>query len=337
MGLLTTTKSWGRRFLAGARGLHGRNPPRAPLAVILGYHSIQYRPELCANTIGLGITHAASAFARQMELIACECSPVSLGDILHFLMGELPPPRNAVAVTFDDGYLDNAEIAAPVLARYGIPAAFFLTTSLISTTQVPWFCRMRHAFARTRNKEWVEPVRGQQWKLTGHRRRKAALQAAFEICSSMTESERQELLQSIERDLDVAPPALEAGLMMTWDQARALRDAGHLIGSHTCTHPNLAHVANGETARAELFESKRQIEKELNAAPRHFSYPHPALNPQWTPQTVTLTQEAGYETAVTTTPGVVFPAENTLLLPRLMAPARVEDLRVELQRAFRGG
>ena len=70
MGLLTTTKRWGRRFLPGEKGFHGRNPPRVPLAIILGYHSIQPRPELYADTIGLGITHAASAFEAQMELIA---------------------------------------------------------------------------------------------------------------------------------------------------------------------------------------------------------------------------------------------------------------------------
>jgi peptidoglycan/xylan/chitin deacetylase (PgdA/CDA1 family) len=334
MSLLATTTGWGRRFLAGPRGFRRVNPSRAPIALILGYHSVQPRPELCADTIGLGITHAASDFARQMELVARECCPVSLSDIPYFLRGELLPPRKAVAVTFDDGYRDNAEIAAPVLARYGIPAAFFLTTSLISTTQAPWFCRMRHAFAHTRKKVWVEPVRGREWKLTGLRGRKTALQGVFEIGSSMTESERLELLQSIEHDLGVAPPALEASLMMTWDQARALRDAGHLIGSHSRTHPNLARVANGETARAELFESKRQIGEELNAAPRHFSYPHPALNPHWTPQTVALTKEAGYETAVTTTPGAVFPGENTLLFPRIMAPKRAEDFRWELQRAF---
>jgi peptidoglycan/xylan/chitin deacetylase (PgdA/CDA1 family) len=337
MSLLTTTKSWGRRFLAGAREFQGENPPRTPIALILGYHSIQHRPELGADTIGLGITHAASAFARQMELLAREYSPVSLPEILNFLKGELPPPRNALAVTFDDGYRDNAEIAAPVLARYGIPAAFFLTTSLISTSQVPWFCCMRHAFARTRKKEWVEPVRGREWKLASSRRRKMALQAAIEIGSSMTGNERQTLMQTIERDLEVTPPAQEVPMMLTWDQVRALRDAGHVIGSHTCVHTNLAHVGSDEFIRAELFESKRQIENELRAAPRHFSYPHPALNPQWTPQTVALTMEAGYETAVTTTPGAVFPGENPLLLARLMAPKGVEDLRWELQRAFGGG
>ena len=51
------------------------------------------------------------------------------------------------------------------------------------------------------------------------------------------------------------------------------------MGSHTLTHPNVAHVISEEILSRELGESKRKIEEAIGSAVDHFSYPHPALIP----------------------------------------------------------
>lgn len=44
-----------------------------------------------------------------------------------------------LSVTFDDGYVDNFAIAAPILRKLGIPATFFVTTSFIGSGIIaPW-------------------------------------------------------------------------------------------------------------------------------------------------------------------------------------------------------
>ena len=42
-----------------------------------------------------------------------------------------------LSITFDDGYLDNFEVAAPILKRLGLPATFFVTTGFIGSRIVP--------------------------------------------------------------------------------------------------------------------------------------------------------------------------------------------------------
>src|SRR5258708_2191633 len=81
-------------------------------AVILTYHSIREEPD--DEWIGPGITHSTKIFTRHMELVCRRFHPVTLEDILMFLEGERTLPPRAVAVTFDDGFLDNFETAAPI-------------------------------------------------------------------------------------------------------------------------------------------------------------------------------------------------------------------------------
>jgi peptidoglycan/xylan/chitin deacetylase (PgdA/CDA1 family) len=45
----------------------------------------------------------------------------------------------SLSITFDDGYLDNIEVAAPILQRLGLPATFFVTTGFVgSRTVAAW-------------------------------------------------------------------------------------------------------------------------------------------------------------------------------------------------------
>jgi peptidoglycan/xylan/chitin deacetylase (PgdA/CDA1 family) len=46
-----------------------------------------------------------------------------------------------LSITFDDGYLDNYEKAAPILERLGLPATFFLATGFIGSDEVAWWDR----------------------------------------------------------------------------------------------------------------------------------------------------------------------------------------------------
>jgi peptidoglycan/xylan/chitin deacetylase (PgdA/CDA1 family) len=103
---------------------HGRVP-------IVVFHSV--RPA-GAPLEGRGgeLSLEASAFARGLEALrAGGCTTIRCAELLDHLQHGAPLPRRPVLLTFDDGWRDNATVAAPLLRRNGFVATLFVATDSI--------------------------------------------------------------------------------------------------------------------------------------------------------------------------------------------------------------
>ncbi len=107
---------------------------------------------------------------------------------------------------------------------------------------------------------------------------------------------------------DDPPPAL------SWDEVGELVAGGLVdVQSHTLTHPLLPQV-DPQRARAEIVESKREIEAHVPYALTSFCYPAGLYGPR----EVELVRAAGYAAAVTTNPGVNAGGSELLELRRTL-------------------
>jgi peptidoglycan/xylan/chitin deacetylase (PgdA/CDA1 family) len=328
-------KKWIKKAVVQGRFLSLVQSFKGPRTVILRYHSVLDDPGVYATSLGKGIIHSTAAFTEQMEWIVRHYEPVSLDDVAASVLGHRPMPRHAVAITFDDGYADNFRVALPVLNRLGLKAAFYITVDCIEPQRIPWFCRLRRAFAITDCQTWKDRAAGFVWGLTDPGERRRAFQSASGSCARLTGPAQEETLARIEQDLGVEPFAPAERVMMNWEQVRELHRQGHVVGSHTLTHPNLAQVREDEAAW-ELRESKRRLDEVLGSPVVHFSYPSPILQPHWTHETVALCHEYGYQTAATCTPGAVRTGDAPLCLKRVSAPERMDDFKWAVECAFFG-
>ncbi len=95
--------------------------------VILLYHRVN-------DTHRDSVTVGVEQFDRHMGLIRDRYPVVSVEDIIT---GNIPERtrKPIVAVTFDDGYLDNYQHAVPALLKNQMPAAFFVSTQLMGSTR----------------------------------------------------------------------------------------------------------------------------------------------------------------------------------------------------------
>lgn len=161
------------------------------------------------------------------------------------------PRGGTLSITFDDGYRDNHDVAAPILRELGLTATFFVTTGFIQSDVVPFW----------------------------------------------------------DRDLPTQPG------WMTWDQVRGLAANGFDIGGHTVTHLDMG-TCPSEQIRAELRESKRELEQRLGRAITLFAYPFGA-RANINDVSRDLVREAGFECCMSCCGGTNVAATDPYTLNRL--------------------
>ena len=116
---------------------------------------------------------------------------------------------------------------------------------------------------------------------------------------------------------------------MSWDELKSFADDPLVaIGAHTVSHCNLAQQRE-EVAREELVVSRARIEEKLQRPILHLAYPY-GDRAAAGPREFALAGAAGYKTALTTRPGMLFRenAGHLTALPRVSLNGNYQDERV---------
>ncbi|WP_199090979.1 polysaccharide deacetylase family protein [Bosea sp. ASV33] len=255
---------------------------------------------------------------RALGLIRAEgCDIVSLQEALARLRNP-KPGRFFVALTFDDGYRDNVEEAWPILARHEAPWTLFVTPGFADRTARLWWLELEEAIHALPRIDLALP----DGRFTARTETDAEKTRAFAKLYWRLRREPEAILLSaisgLATEAGIDPVAVVERDCLPWETLRALSGApGVTIGAHTLTHPMLAkHEA--EVARREIVESRQRLETELGIPIRHFAYPVGDPGSAG-PRDFALAAEAGFESAVTTRPGHLFPehAGHLHALPRV--------------------
>lgn len=313
---------------------------RPPSAAVLCYHSVADDPESQSDYISTSITVSADLFEKQMRILRERYNPVTLDDIADWLKGNKSLPRRSVAVTFDDGFEDNYTACAPLMEKYNIFGAFYLTVGAVQKNELPWFCRLIYLFqeARRRNTILDDETMKRTWNLGNPAENSEAFALYVHPCAAKTGNEMKQYVEDLEAWFGYKLDLTQGPRMMSFAQADELRRRGHIIGNHTFSHGNAARIP-AETLQQEIAEANAVLDREIKTGrSEHFSYPNPCLlNPQWNEQSLAVTKQAGFKTAVLTDAGVVTKTSDPLLLPRVTAGNEDADaFQWRLDNAFAG-
>lgn len=216
-----------------------------------------------------------------------------------------------VAITVDDGFEDNYELAFPELRRRGLSATFFVVARFIQSGEVPWPSRLAAIIAGLGTLDLGD---GQVLNVKNEAEADAARMMLFERLKAAEPEKRIGFLDALERrhGLEEARSRLRP---MTRLQLREMAAAGMEIGSHTMHHSVLSAV-RPDIAGSEIVEARDAIARMTGRTCRFLAYPDGKAGPE----VKSMVQASGCEAAVTQEWGLNVGATDPFLLQRIEVP-----------------
>jgi peptidoglycan/xylan/chitin deacetylase (PgdA/CDA1 family) len=290
-----------------------------PHGLILTYHRIAERGSSDHWRLCVSPEH----FAQQLDVLRRAATVVPLGELASALRTRRARP--VVALTFDDGYVDNLTAALPLLQERGFPATVFVTTAYVGSGRPFWWDSLagvildggslppsiqlregHHSFVwNAHDDETSDPG------LTKLGRQRLHLELwhwMYGMNPAAREQALSQLVQWSGRSFRGNTPARP----MEATELQRLAACGLVeIGAHSDTHRALAGLSPREQLD-EVARSREALKGILGCPPTSFAYPFGSHDAA----TRAALAETGYERACTTEDDLVWPGGHPMAMPR---------------------
>jgi peptidoglycan/xylan/chitin deacetylase (PgdA/CDA1 family) len=301
-------------------------------ALILMYHQVCQKK---ADPWQLAVS--PDCFQKQLEILKRKFTVVSLEELVTSLKRE-KLKSNMVAITFDDGFVDNYQNAAPLLEWYGMPATFYLTTNPLKDQKLYWWDELQSVILLTERLPKILKVNvaGKPFQFEFRRDQVLTSKMSQEnftwVYGKPTPNERISLylqlwkmiqpLQHLDQYTIMRELRAWAGIiylplgngapMKVYHMQKLSKNDLFSIGAHTVNHAMLG--AQTELVQGyEIRESKNEIELLSEKKIKAFAYPYGNYNAV----TQDILKKNGFDHAVTTEQRAVSAASDLFALPRM--------------------
>lgn len=233
-------------------------------------------------------------FRWQMELVKRCFTPISISSALSHIQNNTLP-KNAICVTFDDGYLNNLTVAAPILNKLKIPATVFVATGFTSGENM-WNDRLIDLISFVDAEINLSALELKPVKLLDINHRVSLAHQLIENIKYFPYEKRKLLIDQLYQDNQITE---KGSKMMTPKQIIELARLGIEIGAHTVDHPILK-VLNNEEQKKQIQQSKLTLEQWLGHEVKGFAYPNGKNEKDYDIATRNIVAKCGFDYAVST-------------------------------------
>jgi peptidoglycan/xylan/chitin deacetylase (PgdA/CDA1 family) len=251
-------------------------------------------------------------------------------DEVHRRLIERDYSRRFACFTLDDGYRNNRDFALPVMREFDAPFTVYVASDFAEGTGRLWWIALEAVIAGASS--IMTRIGGVAARLDTST--PSAKQAAFDrlhdwLRALPAEHDVQREISALCAGHGVDEAEVCREFCLSWDELKPFADDPLVaIGAHSITHCNLARQSEAIAAH-EMSVSRARIEDVLQRPVLHLAYPYGDKAAAGRREFM-LARSAGFKTAVTTRPGMIFPenAEHLTALPRVSLNGNYQDARI---------
>lgn len=243
-------------------------------------------------------------FRAQIKYLKEHFEVIPLSAVKERIRSGVRKDKPAVAITFDDGYQNNYDVAFPVLCEAKVPATIFLTTDYVDTNQTIWPFKLHDAFSRTL-KTWFE-WDGDRFEIPGPKEKLKSLGVIKERLKRLPREKVFASVRDIVLRLGMDPDkGLEESSpyrILRSESIRSMQESGLVdFGAHTRSHSILSRLSREEQEK-EIQGSIDSVKAVTGRNCALFAYPNGGEG-DYEKETVAILQECGISAAVNTING----------------------------------
>ena len=248
---------------------------RTPGLTMLLYHGVTASRSRGIENFSRKHIHA-DEFDRQMKFLRDECAVLSIDEVVDLRERGRPYPPRSVAVTFDDGFKNNAAVAAPILRDHGVPAVFYVTAGMVNTDLMFWVDKVEDCINLTEKSDiTVQLQQPRKFSLSDDAEKIEAITEIKKFCKSVEDTRKNQVLSDLIEQTGVLPSVAHADnyQKLGWKELIAMHeDPLFTIGGHSMYHSILANLEPREMER-DVNLSIGLLEYHLKDKLTHYAYP----------------------------------------------------------------
>jgi|HubBroStandDraft_6_1064221.scaffolds.fasta_scaffold34562_3 peptidoglycan/xylan/chitin deacetylase (PgdA/CDA1 family) len=286
-----------------------RTLPERDVLLVLNYHRIAVPDR---DPFDPGVFSASrDQFYEQIAYLKRRVSLVTLQEAMAFVEGaDRAAARHCrVLITFDDGYLDNYQAAFPILKSLGVQGVFFLVTSLVGTSHVPWWDHIAYVLRTAQRRRFLLRYPADLAVDLDAKGFTPSLNEVFGLYKLPSNTEPVRFVSELQQEARGEEPPRCPRRFLDWSEAREMVSGGMAIGSHTHSHAVLTQLGP-EQQLSEMGQSRLLLSSELGIEAEALAYPVGA-KATFSDETQQVARDVGYRVAFSAHGGTNLPGATS--------------------------